>query len=112
MALFNVPQASLPSEAFEDLLPAVIDVLKTVYDAGDSDEPKRKLAIAAATDDLKRKLARARELVENLPGGKMLVRDQDQAIKALEGYKQQRRSLLLKFAAGSVAESSTIALVS
>jgi len=97
MAIFYPPDKSLPVETFEDLLPALDNVLKAVYDARDGDEAQHKLAIAAATDDLKMKLARARELVDGLPGGEMLRRDQDQAIEVLQKLRDQRRAHLLSF---------------
>ncbi|KAG9013100.1 hypothetical protein FRB94_003934 [Tulasnella sp. JGI-2019a] len=94
MAVFQAPQSSLPVDTFEGLLPALTNILKVVYDAGDSEESKHKLAITAATDELKEKLARAKELVENLPGGEMLLEDQDEAIAALERLRDQRRRVL------------------
>ncbi|KAG9032758.1 hypothetical protein FRB95_001017 [Tulasnella sp. JGI-2019a] len=98
MAVFQAPQSSLPVDTFEGLLPALTNILKVVYDAGDSEESKHKLAITAATDELKEKLARAKELVENLPGGEMLLEDQDEAIAALERLRDQRRAHILTFA--------------
>ncbi|KAG9005863.1 hypothetical protein FRB93_009261 [Tulasnella sp. JGI-2019a] len=98
MAVFQAPQSSLPVDTFEGLLPALTNILKVVYDAGDSEESKHKLAITAATDELKEKLARAKELVENLPGGEMSLEDQDEAIAALERLRDQRRAHILTFA--------------
>lgn len=48
MAVFQAPQSALPVETFEGLLPALTNILKVVYDAGDSEESKHKLAITAA----------------------------------------------------------------
>ncbi|KAG8864950.1 hypothetical protein FRB96_003538 [Tulasnella sp. 330] len=97
MAVFQAPQASLPVDTFEGLLPALTNILKVVYDVGDSEEAQHKLAITAATDALKEKLARAKELVESLPGGEMLLEDQDEPIAALERLRDQRRDHILNF---------------
>lgn len=52
------------------------------------------------TDDFKRKLQTARELLEKLPGGDLHAQSQDEVIKMLEkcrDLKRYERSILIQF---------------
>jgi hypothetical protein len=42
------------------------------------------------TDELKQLMSNAKTLIDELPGGEMLERDQDQVIQALETLKKQK----------------------
>ncbi len=47
--MFDPPQKSFPVSAFEQLVPALANVLKAVHDGSDSaDEPQHRQAVAQA----------------------------------------------------------------
>lgn len=49
------------------------------------------------TDDFKRRLQTARELLDKLPGGELQQGSQDEVIKVLEMWRDHKRSVLTRF---------------
>ena len=116
MAVFQPPPTSFPVDAFQQLVPRLIAVLQAIQnDDAQTDEPRHRLAVAAAvrssrakstldigpfqsyllthlsqTEELKKAIADAKTLVDTLPGGQMLLTDQDAVIAALESLKARK----------------------
>ncbi|KAG8898517.1 hypothetical protein FRB99_007387 [Tulasnella sp. 403] len=92
MSVFQPPQTPFPTHPFESLLPTLINLLKIVHSDNPSSQPQQqhRLAIASAVEDLQSLITHATELINTLPGGEMLPRDQDAVIAALEKLKSEK----------------------
>ncbi|EGO19487.1 hypothetical protein SERLADRAFT_442964 [Serpula lacrymans var. lacrymans S7.9] len=60
--------------------------------------PQAKQALLHATNDFKSTLNQAKELANVLPGGEMLVDEQDDVIEVLERIREHKRQQLVEFA--------------
>ncbi|KAF9446882.1 hypothetical protein P691DRAFT_761253 [Macrolepiota fuliginosa MF-IS2] len=58
---------------------------------------RSKLFCKQPTDDFKSALAQAKDLVTNLPGGELLIEDQDEVIHILETLRDRKRAQLERF---------------
>ncbi|KIM81750.1 hypothetical protein PILCRDRAFT_821099 [Piloderma croceum F 1598] len=99
----------LPTALFEGLLLKLVTVLELTRRPEGMATPQAKQALLQATNDFKNTLNKAKELVNLLPGGEMLVEEQDEIIDMLEklrDHKQQQLSqfstCILSFSGGSV----------
>jgi hypothetical protein len=100
----------VPAEAFESLLPKVINILQLSQNPeGVASLEARKALLQAVsyrdsyayglshasfvfkTTDLKESLGRAQELANSLPGGEVTVEEQDAVIAMLEEMQSDRR---------------------
>jgi len=88
---------ALPTENFEILLPRLITILELVQQSNASQIGQHRLLISQATNDLKEHLRKAKEIVDGLPGGDMLIEDQDEVIAMLEKMRDQKRAQLEYF---------------
>ncbi|TRM62439.1 hypothetical protein BD626DRAFT_548763 [Schizophyllum amplum] len=61
--------------------------------------PKLADAILQATNDFKRTLAQAREFAMTLPGGELVVEDQDQVLQMLTRLRDKKKEQLTQFSA-------------
>ncbi|KAF8321763.1 hypothetical protein DL93DRAFT_2032265, partial [Clavulina sp. PMI_390] len=77
---------TLPTDVFERLLPALVDVVSAI-----NNEDQTVLAHKQATEIFRQRVATAREVVENIPGGEMSIRDQDEVIAMLKALRDQKR---------------------
>ena len=104
--------SSLPTDAFEDLLPALVDLVAAIHC---EDEPLNvhKQSVAQAvrvyetlsshgvlsvvfvsqTNVFKQRMAAAKDIVDTLPGGEMSLSDQDEVIAMLKALRDQKRSV-------------------
>ncbi|PVG02215.1 hypothetical protein CPB86DRAFT_804892 [Serendipita vermifera] len=88
-----------PLDVVEGLVPALLRVYSLVhgvsYESGKPlDKPPTPQELVDATDDFKRKLQTARELLDRLPGGDLNAQNQDEVIQMLEQWRDLKREQL------------------
>ncbi|KZT22089.1 hypothetical protein NEOLEDRAFT_1072219 [Neolentinus lepideus HHB14362 ss-1] len=88
---------TLPVSAFESLLLKLLNVLELSQRLEGTSTHQAKQALLQATNEFKDGLARARELADGLPGGELLIQEQDELISMLEQLKEQKRQQLAAF---------------
>ncbi|KAG8747553.1 hypothetical protein FRC10_000689 [Ceratobasidium sp. 414] len=81
---------ALSQSTFESLLPSIIAILKLTQPQSPA-TPAQRQEIAKATMALRSQLANARELVDALPGGEMLLEHQHEVIAMLTEMRDARR---------------------
>ncbi|KAG6853307.1 hypothetical protein C0991_005316 [Blastosporella zonata] len=96
---------SLPTSLYESLLLKLVTVLELTQKAEGIVTPQAKQTLLHATNDFKIALNQAKETAATLPGGEMVVEDQDEVIAMLEKLRDRKREQLAQF--GSEALSST-----
>ncbi|EIM92020.1 uncharacterized protein STEHIDRAFT_151370 [Stereum hirsutum FP-91666 SS1] len=87
---------SIPSSAFESLLPKLLATLELTQQESTS-TPQAKQALLHATNDFKASLSRAKGLANALPGGELLIEEQDEVIAMLERLRDKKRHQLNEF---------------
>ena len=100
--------SSLRTEVFEGLVPALVDLVAAIHR---DDEPVNvhKQSVCQAvrtswdshpstypqtdpqTNIFKQRMASAKEITDNLPGGEMSLSDQDEVIAMLKALRDQKR---------------------
>ncbi|KAA1468325.1 hypothetical protein DENSPDRAFT_457623 [Dentipellis sp. KUC8613] len=88
----------LQSSTFESLLPKLLTVLELTRRTeltGTTQQSKQELL--QATNDFKESLSRAKEMATVLPGGELLIEEQDEIIAMLERLKEKKRRQLAEF---------------
>jgi len=86
---------ALSQSTFESLLPAIVAILKLTQPQPPGTAAQQQ-EIAKATMALRSQLANARELVDALPGGEMLLEHQHEVIAMLIGMRDARRAQLAR----------------
>ncbi|KAF8680992.1 hypothetical protein RHS04_03389 [Rhizoctonia solani] len=102
----SVPQptsnSALNQATFESLLPSVVQIIQSTQPQPQSQPPaqtqQQQQEIAKATMALRTQLAAARDQVDALPGGEMLLKDQQEVIQMLKEMRSQRRAQLARLA--------------
>ncbi|KXN85593.1 hypothetical protein AN958_11088 [Leucoagaricus sp. SymC.cos] len=97
----------LPVNLYESLLSKLVTVLQLTHQNEGTTTPAAKQAILQATNDFKNALAQAKDLVTNLPGGELLIEEQDEVIKMLETLRNRKRAQLERFSRQPLRSSST-----
>ncbi|CAE6454145.1 unnamed protein product [Rhizoctonia solani] len=93
----SFPQpASINSHAFnqstfESLLPTAVQIIQSTQPQSSAQTHQQQQEIAKATMALRTQLATARDQVDALPGGEMLLKDQQEVIQMLQEMRSQRR---------------------
>ncbi|KAG5643821.1 hypothetical protein DXG03_009598 [Asterophora parasitica] len=100
----------LPTSLYESLLLKIVTILELTQKSEGTVTPQAKQALLQATNDFKNSINQAKELAAGLPGGEMLVQDQDEVIEMLEKLRDAKRAQLAQFAAKSLASGNQSAL--
>ncbi|KAG9101603.1 hypothetical protein FS749_005483 [Ceratobasidium sp. UAMH 11750] len=86
---------ALSQSTFESLLPSIVGILQSTQPQGPA-SPAQRQEIAKATMALRSQLANARDLVDALPGGEMLLEHQHEVIAMLTEMRDARRAQLAR----------------
>ncbi|KAF8808881.1 hypothetical protein BYT27DRAFT_7095657 [Phlegmacium glaucopus] len=97
----------LPITLYEDLLPKLVAVLELTQQTVGISTPQAKQRLLQTTKDFKNAIAQAKDFAVNLPGGELLIEEQDDVISLLETLKERKRAQLSDFAARNVISSSS-----
>ncbi|KAF8060854.1 hypothetical protein FPV67DRAFT_1673686 [Lyophyllum atratum] len=89
----------LPTSLYESLLLKLVTVLELTQKSEGIVTLQAKQALLQATNDFKNSINQAKELAADLPGGEMLVQDQDDVIEMLEKLRERKRERLARFSA-------------
>ncbi|KAF7784836.1 hypothetical protein Agabi119p4_1001 [Agaricus bisporus var. burnettii] len=107
----TMAQNPLPVALYQNLLPKLVAVLQLTHQPEGTTTPAAKQALLQATNEFKNALAQAKDLVTNLPGGELLINDQDEVIGMLETLRDRKRTQLERFSKqplqASTAESAS-----
>ncbi|XP_006454921.1 hypothetical protein AGABI2DRAFT_114691 [Agaricus bisporus var. bisporus H97] len=104
-------QNPLPVALYQNLLSKLVAVLQLTRQPEGTTTPAAKQALLQATNEFKNALAQAKDLVTNLPGGELLINDQDEVIGMLETLRDRKRTQLERFSKQPL-EASTAELAS
>ncbi|KZV92125.1 hypothetical protein EXIGLDRAFT_836699 [Exidia glandulosa HHB12029] len=96
---------TLPTAAFDQILPAIIETLELAQQPDVVQNQERRQALVQSTNQLKEKLAKAKDIARALPGGELGIPEQDALILLLERIRDHKRHLLATFAATPVTTS-------
>ncbi|CAE6439204.1 unnamed protein product [Rhizoctonia solani] len=83
---------------FESLLPSVVQIIQSTQPQSSAQTHQQQQDIAKATMALRTQLATARDQIDALPGGEMLIKDQQEVIHMLQEMRSQRRAQLARLA--------------
>ncbi|KIY61375.1 hypothetical protein CYLTODRAFT_427567 [Cylindrobasidium torrendii FP15055 ss-10] len=89
--------STLPTSLYASLLSKLVTVLELDPCIALSGQQGRQ-ALLTATNDFKFSLARAKELAAGLPGGELMLEEQDEIIEMLEAVKNGKKAQLEEFA--------------
>ncbi|KAL5534492.1 hypothetical protein ACEPAG_954 [Sanghuangporus baumii] len=88
---------SFPDPVFESLLEKLARAVEVAQTSESTLNPQTRQAIFQATSAFKDSLSKAKELANTLPGGEMLIKDQDEVIAMLESVRDQKIKQLARF---------------
>ncbi|KAI0294780.1 hypothetical protein BC826DRAFT_1104529 [Russula brevipes] len=88
---------SLPSSAFESLIPKLLSVLEVTQRPEGTSNVRNKQDLLQAIQAFREALNYARTLAGALPGGELLIEDQDEVIAMLERLRAKKRLQLRVF---------------
>ncbi|KAH7919964.1 hypothetical protein BV22DRAFT_835241 [Leucogyrophana mollusca] len=89
---------SLPSALFQSLLTKLAAVLELTQKTDGTVTPQAKQALLQSTNEFKNTLSQAKEYANTLPGGELLIEEQDEVINMLERLREHKRLQLVQFA--------------
>ncbi|KAF9466973.1 hypothetical protein BDZ94DRAFT_1250212 [Collybia nuda] len=107
---FYMSTNPLPTSLYESLLVKLVTIIQLTQSSEGTATPQSKQALLQATNDYKSAVIRAKELAASLPGGELLVEDQDEVITMLEKLRDRKREQLSKFAARVIVSGGPSAL--
>ncbi|KAK0207935.1 hypothetical protein DFS33DRAFT_393992 [Desarmillaria ectypa] len=90
---------ALLSSLYQSLITKLVVVLDLVQQSEGITTPQAKQSLLHATNDFRNAVANARRLALDLPGGDLLVREQDEAIMMLTQLRDGKRRQLHQFPA-------------
>ncbi|KAF5356257.1 hypothetical protein D9756_004346 [Leucocoprinus leucothites] len=105
----TMPSNPLPVNLYESLLLKLVTVLQLTHQTEGTTTPAAKQTILQATNDFKSALAQAKDLVANLPGGELMIQEQDEVIQMLETLRDRKRAQLEQFSRQPLQSSTTSA---
>jgi len=88
---------SLPSSAFESLLPKLLTILRVAQLPEGTTNVRNKQDLLQAIQAFREAMNHARDVAGALPGGELLVEEQDEIITMLERLRAKKRSQLQAF---------------
>uniref|UniRef100_A0A0W0F588 Mediator of RNA polymerase II transcription subunit 9 n=1 Tax=Moniliophthora roreri TaxID=221103 RepID=A0A0W0F588_MONRR len=98
---------SLPTALFQSLLSKLVVILELTQNPEGIATPQGKQAILQATNDFKASLMQAKELASSLPGGDLLIEDQDDVIDMLVTLRDRKRDQLADFSNRAISITTT-----
>ncbi|ESK84657.1 hypothetical protein Moror_13277 [Moniliophthora roreri MCA 2997] len=98
---------SLPTGLFQSLLSKLVVILELTQNPEGIATPQGKQAILQATNDFKASLMQAKELASSLPGGDLLIEDQDDVIDMLVTLRDRKRDQLADFSNRAISITTT-----
>ncbi|KAI9510642.1 hypothetical protein F5148DRAFT_1178056 [Russula earlei] len=88
---------STPSSAFESLLPRLLTILQVTQRPEGTSNVRNKQDLLQAIQAFRESLNHSRSLASALPGGELLIEEQDEIIAMLERLREKKRSQLREF---------------
>ncbi|PPQ69234.1 hypothetical protein CVT25_006951 [Psilocybe cyanescens] len=95
-----------PISLYEELLPKLMEVLELTQQTSGISNPQSRQKLLQATINFKNAISQAKEFAINLPGGELLIEEQDEVIKMLGMLKERKQAQLAAFAARKVASTA------
>ncbi|PPQ68477.1 hypothetical protein CVT25_008403 [Psilocybe cyanescens] len=95
-----------PISLYEELLPKLMEVLELTQQTSGISNPQSRQKLLQATINFKNAISQAKEFAINLPGGELLIEEQDDVIKMLGMLKERKQAQLAAFAARKVASTA------
>jgi len=95
---------SFPDPVFLSLLGRLARTLEVVQ-SNDESTPQTRQALLKATTDFKDGLSKAKALANALPGGELLIDQQNDIIAMLEDLKEAKRAQLARFSTFALSAS-------
>ncbi|KAF8341731.1 hypothetical protein F5887DRAFT_887879 [Amanita rubescens] len=89
--------SSLPTDLYQNLILKLVIVLELTQKPDGVVTPHAKQALLQATNDYKNAMLQARELASNLPGGELVIEEQEQIVQMLEQLRDRKKNLLARF---------------
>ncbi|KIM45470.1 hypothetical protein M413DRAFT_430051 [Hebeloma cylindrosporum] len=96
----------LPVSLYEGILPKLVAVLQLTQDPAGVSNPQARQKLLQATNNFKNAIAQAKDFAINLPGGELLIEEQDDIIQMLETLRDRKRAQLAQFAAKKVTSTA------
>lgn len=103
----TTPPYALTQATFESLLPSVVSILQSTQPHPQPTVSAHGQEIAKATMALRSQLSTARDLVDALPGGEMLLEQQQEVITMLTEMRDKRRAQLARLSELSVGNQTS-----
>ncbi|KAF8627295.1 hypothetical protein AX17_006340 [Amanita inopinata Kibby_2008] len=88
---------ALPTELYKGLLLKLVAVLELTQREDGVVTAEARQALLQATNDYKNALAQARETALNLPGGELVIEDQNEVIQMLVEMRDRKKNMLARF---------------
>lgn len=88
---------TLPSPAFESLLPKLLTILQVTQRPEGTTNARNKQALLQAIQAFREAMNHVRDVAGALPGGELLIEEQDEIISMLERLRAKKRSQLQDF---------------
>ncbi|KAI9437045.1 hypothetical protein H4582DRAFT_1788056, partial [Lactarius indigo] len=82
---------TLPSSAFESLLPELLTILQVTQRPEGTTNVRNKQDLLQAIQAFREAMNHAREVADALPGGELLIEEQDEIIAMLERLRAKKR---------------------
>ncbi|KAI0307425.1 hypothetical protein B0F90DRAFT_1621223 [Multifurca ochricompacta] len=83
--------STLPSSAFEALLPKLLNILKVTERPEGTSNARNKQDLLTGIQTFREALNQARDLANGLPGGESLIEEQEEMIVILERLKAKKK---------------------
>ncbi|KII94423.1 hypothetical protein PLICRDRAFT_101892 [Plicaturopsis crispa FD-325 SS-3] len=96
---------TLPTSVFGGLLLKLAAILELTQRPEGTVSPQSRQALLQATNDFKNAMAQAKELANTLPGGELLIEEQEEVIDMLERLRDRKR-FLAQFSTRTLSSSS------
>ncbi|KAF8261530.1 hypothetical protein EI94DRAFT_794616 [Lactarius quietus] len=88
---------TLPSSAFESLLPKLLTILQVTQRPEGTTNARNKQDLLQAIQAFREAMNHARDVAGALPGGELLIEEQDEIIAMLERLRAKKRLQLQDF---------------
>ncbi|KAF8737366.1 hypothetical protein AX14_012961 [Amanita brunnescens Koide BX004] len=88
---------NIPTHLYQSLILKLVAVLELTQSPNGVVTPQAKQALLQATNDYKNAMSQARELASNLPGGELVIEEQEQVIQMLEQLRDRKKNILARF---------------
>ncbi|KAH8988200.1 hypothetical protein EDB92DRAFT_1050247 [Lactarius akahatsu] len=88
---------TLPSSAFESLLPKLLTILQVTQRPEGTTNVRNKQDLLQAIQAFRESMSHARDVAGALPGGELLIEEQDEIIAMLERLRAKKRLQLQDF---------------